>query len=323
MISIEVLCLVFIVFLSCMNAFINRNIRFQRKPSLSLNMALSKLYENVDALLFDCDGVLAETERDGHRVTFNKAFALKGLTNEWSVDEYEIHLKTGGGKERMTKYFDKVGWPDSVSPENRSSFIKDLHLLKTNLFTEIVDKGELPLRPDVSRLIDEALSNGLKVAVCSTSNEVAVTAIVRKNLGEERLKQMTIFAGDVVEKKKPAPDVYLLAAKTLGLQPERCWVIEDSEIGLKAAKAAGMKCIVTKSYYTKDEDFTGADVIVNDLSKGIDGPISLTYLNYKASQSVYKPITPTANTDLFSAGLDTASIFGKFAKGDMGKGIPF
>lgn len=287
-------------------------------------MGLSPVFENVDALLFDCDGVLAETERDGHRVTFNKAFAAKGLSNVWSVEEYGERLATGGGKERMTKYFNDVGWPVNVAEGDRKEFIKDLHKRKTELFTVIVENGEVPLRPNIDKLIDEALANGLKVGVCSTSNEVAVTAIVRKNLGEERLSKMTIFAGDVVEKKKPAPDIYLLAAKTFGLDPSRCWVVEDSAIGLKAAKAAGMNCIVTKSYYTKNEAFDGADIIVDDLSKGLDGPITLTYLNYKLSKRAYIPPTTTPNADLFASNQQNfVEMFKKIADGEMGKGMKF
>ena len=100
--------------------------------------------------------------------------------------------------------------------------------------------------------MDDAFADGVLVAICSTSNEAAVTTIARKLLGEERLGKIKIFAGDVVKNKKPAPDVYLLAASTLNVAPSRCWVVEDSEIGLKAAKAAGMKCVVTKSIYTKE-----------------------------------------------------------------------
>jgi HAD superfamily hydrolase (TIGR01509 family) len=285
----------------------------------------SKLFENIDALLFDCDGVLAETERDGHRVTFNKAFEAKGLKNNWSIEEYGVLLKTGGGKERMTKYFDQVGWPDFVPVSERASFVKELHKFKTNLFTVIVENGEVPLRPNIDKLIDEAFANGIQVGVCSTSNEVAVTAIVRKNLGEDRLKKMTIFAGDVVEKKKPAPDIYLLAAKTFNVEPKRCWVVEDSEIGMRAAKAAGMNCIVTKSNYTQHENFDIADVVVPDLTKGLDGPITLTYLNYKSSKAAYKPATVTANAELFASDKQNiAEMFNKIAKGEIGKGgMPF
>ncbi|KAJ8553973.1 hypothetical protein K7X08_024651 [Anisodus acutangulus] len=111
------------------------------------------------------------------------------------------------------------------------------------------------------QLIDQALGNGVKVAVCSTCNEKAVSAIVSCLLGQERAEQIQIYAGDVVPLKKPDPAIYLLAADTLGVDPASCVVVEDSDIGLAAAKAAGMKCIVTKSGYTPDENFSNADAV--------------------------------------------------------------
>ena len=123
-----------------------------------------------------------------------------------------------------------------------------------------------------------------------------------------------------MEKKKPSPDIYLLAAKSLGVDPARCWVVEDSNIGFRAAKAAGMRCVVTKSIYTENEDFEGADVIVKDLDRGLDGPISIGYLNYIASPRLYKPPSSTPNTDLFASEPNLTEMFGKIAKG---KGLPF
>ncbi|CAI5462139.1 unnamed protein product [Closterium sp. Yama58-4] len=216
-----------------------------------------------EALLFDCDGVLVDTERDGHRVSFNQAFEEKGLGVTWDVPLYGELLKIGGGKERMTHYFNQVGWPQAAptNPAERAAFVAGLHKRKTVLFMQLVETGALPLRPGVARLIDEALAAGVQVAVCSTSNEKAVGAIVRVMLGEERARHMRIFAGDVVPKKKPDPAIYNLAATTLNLNPARCVVIEDSHIGLTAAKAAGMTCVVTKSGYTADEDFSAADAV--------------------------------------------------------------
>jgi len=276
---------------------------------------------DFDALLFDCDGVIAETERDAHRVSFNEAFKEKGLTADWGVDLYGELLKIGGGKERMTSYFDKNGWPAEISQEQRKDFIQELHLLKTSKFEKCITSGIVPLRPGVMRLMDEALKAGIPVAVCSTSNEVAVKMVIRTLLGD-RLNQLQVFAGDVVEKKKPSPDIYLLAAKSLEVDPSRCWVIEDSEIGLKAAKSAGMKCVVTKSIYTKDESFTDADAIVNDLNSGLDGPITVSWLNYKISPRAYKVPKALENAELFSATPNYKDMFQKLAKGDLGKGFP-
>ncbi|MBU9698743.1 HAD-IA family hydrolase [Rhodobacteraceae bacterium HSP-20] len=220
----------------------------------------------MEALIFDCDGVLVDTERDGHRAAFNAAFAAEGLSVEWSVERYGELLTTGGGKERMRRHFDETGWPEG----DRDALIARLHRRKTDLFMELIEGGALPLRPGVARMVDAALGAGMRVAVCSTSNERAVETVVRVLLGPDRAARITVFAGDVVPKKKPDPAIYLLAAKTLCLTPAACVVVEDSHIGLRAAKGAGMRCVVTRSTYTHDEDFTGADRIVDHLDQGID-----------------------------------------------------
>lgn len=226
----------------------------------------------MDALFFDCDGVLADTERDGHRVAFNRAFAARGVAQDWSVDRYGALLRTAGGKERMRRAFDEEGWP--VPDGERDALIADLHRLKTGLFMEIVDGGQMPLRPGVARLVDEALAAGVKVAVCSTSNEKAVQAIIDQ-LGPDRARSIGLFAGDVVHAKKPDPAIYRLAAATLGVDPGRCAVIEDSQNGLKAALAAGMACIVTVSSYTGGEDFSGAARVVSELGDPPDVQVTL------------------------------------------------
>eukprot|EP00667_Euglena_gracilis_P014821 EG_transcript_15382 len=219
------------------------------------------------ALLLDCDGTIVDTERDGHRVAFNQAFAKKGLKwVQWGVMLYGELLTTGGGKERMTRYFTDYApelWPDAEQPPSpKHPLIVDLHLLKTQLFMDIIESGSLPLRPGIKSLVEDALAAGWKVAVCSTSNEKAVQSVVDKLL-DSKIKH--IFAGDVVAKKKPDPAIYNLAARELGLDPAHCVVVEDSGIGLEAARAAGMKCVVTKSTYTAAEDFTGAQVVLDDL----------------------------------------------------------
>jgi HAD superfamily hydrolase (TIGR01509 family) len=218
----------------------------------------------MKALIFDCDGVLVDTERDGHRVAFNRAFAKKGYTFTWSVDLYKDLLKIAGGKERMRHFFNQSSWPVDVA--DKDAFIKELHLLKTEIFMEIIAGGELPLRPGVMRLIDEAIAADIALSVCSTSNERAVNLIVGKLLGEERKYHFkAILAGDVVSKKKPDPEIYLLALDKLQLKPEECVVVEDSRNGLLAAKAAGLKCIITTSGYTENEDFREADRVVTEL----------------------------------------------------------
>lgn len=222
----------------------------------------------MQALIFDCDGVLVDTERDGHRVAFNQAFAELGIHCEWSVERYGELLLTAGGKERMRRHFDEAGWPSEFP--DRDGLINRIHRLKTDLFMSLISAGALPLRPGIQRIVDEAIAAGVTLAVCSTSNERAVQAVVDVMLGPERSAKITVFAGDVVAAKKPAPDIYNLAATTLGLSPKSCVVIEDSNNGLRAAKAAGMRCIVTVSSYTGDEDFKIADRVVADLDEGLD-----------------------------------------------------
>jgi HAD superfamily hydrolase (TIGR01509 family) len=166
----------------------------------------------------------------------------------------------------MTRFFEESGWP--VGEDGRGALIGRLHVSKTDLFMKLIEAGGLPLRPGIARLVDEAIAAGVRIAVCSTSNERAVQAVVDVMLGAERARHISVFAGDVVPRKKPDPAIYDLAATTLGLDPARCVVIEDSNNGVRAAKAAGMACIVTVSSYTADEDFSLADRVVADLDAG-------------------------------------------------------
>ena len=264
----------------------------QRRPSPAARSSrgrsvVAAALRNIDqpeALLFDCDGVILESEAIGHRESFNAAFkeeaALAPDAHEWSEEEYGRWLKIGGGKERMDAYFRSVEatknpYKTLKDEGERKALLLRLHKRKTDLFMQRVESGAMPLRPGVKRLVEEALGGGVKVAVCSTSNERAVTSIVKNLLGPEIAARMPVFAGDVVERKKPAPDVYLLAAERLGVAPARCVVVEDSEIGLAAGRAAGMRVVVTKSRYTEDERFEGADAVFDCIGERGDERFSL------------------------------------------------
>lgn len=217
------------------------------------------------ALLLDCDGTLVETERDGHRVAFNQAFKQVGIDAEWDVDLYGELLTTGGGKERMTRYFKDYNpgaWPHPDPVSKSHPAIVELHKIKTKLFMEIVEAGQLPLREGIRDLIDSAKAAGWTLAVCSTSNQDAVQAVINTNF-PDIAPTTPVFAGDVVKKKKPDPEIYNMAASELGLDPSKCWVVEDSNIGLQSGKAAGMKVLVTRAIYSKNEDFEGADFDVS------------------------------------------------------------
>ncbi len=238
----------------------------------------------MEALLFDCDGVLVDTEKDGHRVAFNMAFAQKGIDTEWSVEEYKELVKVAGGKERMTHYFNNKGWPEGNYEQ--ALLIKELHALKTALFMELIESGRLPLRPGVARLIDETIAEGIRLAVCSTSNVNAVTKIVEVLLGEERKKHFSgIFAGDMVSRKKPDPAVYHLCTEKMNLNPVACCVVEDSRNGLLAAKAAGYPCIITTNDYSKEEDFSEADAIFSELG---DDPVQVRVKDLKVLPKQHK-----------------------------------
>ncbi len=236
----------------------------------------------LEAIIFDCDGVLVDTEKDGHRVAFNKAFAEFKINACWDADTYRELVRVAGGKERMRHYFEQHGWPEAYP--DRDQLILDLHQRKTAIFMDLIDSGELPLRPGVMRLVDEAIEKKLKLAVCSTSNEKSVNLIVERLLGKERKVHFSgIFAGDVVSRKKPDPEIYLLCQSRLKLDPGRCVVVEDSRNGLLAAKEAGFCCLITTNEYTRQEDFTEADRVVPSLGEqdpwNIDTEILTEFIN--------------------------------------------
>jgi beta-phosphoglucomutase-like phosphatase (HAD superfamily) len=160
----------------------------------------------LEAILFDCDGVLADTERDGHRQAFNQAFSENNLRYGMECGALRCLLEVGGGKERMAAHWNEVGWPKSLPEEIRKEKVLELHLRKTDIFMDLIDAGKIPLRPGVLRLVDEAIDAGIRLAVCSTSNEKAVSNLVSTLMGPERAAKFQIFAGDMVKAKKPAPE---------------------------------------------------------------------------------------------------------------------
>ena len=228
----------------------------------------------MEALIFDCDGVLVDTERDGHRIAFNLAFADRGIDVEWSIEEYKKLLSVAGGKERMKFFFEENGWPAKF--EDREELIISLHKRKTHFFMQLIESGALPLRPGIKRLVDEAIAQNIKLAVCSTSNEKSVRLIVELLLGKQRESNFqAILAGDIVTRKKPDPEIYNLCVEELNINPQECMVIEDSRNGLMAAKAANFNCLITTNGYTADEDFTEADIIVYELGDEPDIQITI------------------------------------------------
>jgi HAD superfamily hydrolase (TIGR01509 family) len=217
----------------------------------------------IKALFFDQDGVIIDTERDGHRVSFNMTFKEFGFTDEWSVDYYHELLQIAGGKERMKHHLQTKGFSKPVPPEKVDDLIKEMHKRKTVLFVELIETGKLPLRPGIHRFMKEAMEAGLMIGVCTTSNEQAARAITEKILAD--IKFDIVLAGDVVSKKKPDPEIYNLALARTGLKPDEVIVVEDSRNGVLAAKAADTHVVVTINGYTEKEDVSGGDIIVTCL----------------------------------------------------------
>ena len=217
----------------------------------------------LKAIFFDQDGVIIDTERDGHRAAFNQAFREFGYNFQWDVDEYHALLQVGGGKERMKHYLHTKGFGVAVPPEAENDLIKKLHLRKTAIFIELIESGRLPLRPGIHRLMKEAAARGLKLGICTTSDQQAARAIASGILHD--IPFTFILAGDVVKKKKPDPEIYLLALQKTGLAPRECLVVEDSSNGIRAAKSAGIPVLATSNPYTEREDLSAADIVVTCL----------------------------------------------------------
>lgn len=217
----------------------------------------------VKAFIFDQDGTIIDTEKDGHRVAFNKTFKEFGFDITWDVETYHELLQIAGGKERMRHYLHTVGFGKPVTPEEEDELIKKLHKRKTEMLIEMLEAGELPLRPGIYRIMKEARDSNLTLGICTTSNEKAAEVVAGKIVKD--IDFAFVLAGDVVSKKKPDPEIYQLALKETGYAPEECVVFEDSRNGVLAAKAAGMPVIATTNVYTEKEDLHEADVIVTNL----------------------------------------------------------
>lgn len=233
-------------------------------------------------LIFDVDGTLAETE-ELHRISFNAAFAEAGYGWQWDQALYRKLLDITGGKERIRYYID--GW--NAEPKLDAFSIQALHERKTAIYTACMAEGQLTPRPGIFRLIQEARAAGILCAIATTTSRPNIDALLRHSFGQDALSWFAaVAAGDEVERKKPAPDVYILALNRLGLRAEECLAIEDSRNGLEAALAAGLPCLITVSSYTEGQDFSEALKVVTHLgdadTPSLDiegGMIDLTTLN--------------------------------------------
>lgn len=221
--------------------------------------------KQLKAVIFDVDGTLAETERDGHRIAFNRAFKEHQL--EWYWDEvlYGKLLAVTGGKERIKYYLSNFN-TDFEYEGSVTTLIKELHALKTKHYVALLKNKAISLRPGVWRLINELRSSDLRMAIATTTTPENVTALIKSTLGESALEWFdSIAAGDIVPAKKPAPDIFTHCLEKLGLGADECIALEDSGNGVKSSVGAGIKTIVTLNDYTKDEDFSGAISVFNHL----------------------------------------------------------
>lgn len=225
----------------------------------------------LEALIFDVDGTLSETE-ETHRAAFNQAFAEADLAWNWDQDLYRRLLDVTGGKERIRYFLQAFEAPQGSSPAIVGSEIDDwiaaLHSRKTALYNEMVDEGAAGLRPGVEALIRHAKNSGVRLAIATTTSLPNVESLIRSTLGENGLSIFeTIAAGDMVKAKKPAPDVYLLALERLGLSPGSCLALEDSVNGLQSARSAQLQVVITTSIYTSHQTFPEALTTVSDLDE--------------------------------------------------------
>ncbi|MDB9528005.1 HAD family hydrolase [Oscillatoria sp. CS-180] len=221
----------------------------------------------LEAIIFDVDGTLAETERDGHRVAFNQTFQAAGLNWHWSTALYGDLLQVAGGKERI-RYFIEHYSPHVPEIHNWTEFIADLHRTKTERYTALLKTGNIQLRPGVERLISEARRAGLCLAIATTSRLENALTLLETALDPEAANWFAVIAaGDIVPHKKPAPDIYHYVLDKTALSSSHCIVIEDTEHGLAAATGAGLKTVVTINGYTVQQNFSKASLVLNHLGE--------------------------------------------------------
>ena len=216
---------------------------------------------NLQCVLWDVDGTLADTERDGHRLAFNMAFEEAGIARRWDETTYGQLLRVTGGKERIRHDITQGGMP-ALSDQD----IASLHARKTAYYQQLIAEGRIPLRPGVRRLLEEIRDAGITQGVATTTTPAALDALIEHSLGREWFDIFAILAaGDIVPAKKPAPDIYTYAMRELGVAAANTLAMEDSENGLRSARAAGLRCVVTVNGYTRSQDFSAADLVVAEL----------------------------------------------------------
>ena len=222
----------------------------------------------LQALIFDVDGTLADTEA-AHLAAFNHAFAEEGLGWQWDITLYTELLNISGGKERMLHYWQHTrGDVVDVGGAGVRDTIERLHALKTAAYEAMVQDGAVELRPGVLRLMSEAQAQHLRLAIATTTSPVNIAALLRRTIGPDwRTHFAAIGDASTAPVKKPHPQVYQQMLTALQLPVDDCLAFEDSSNGLRAATAAGIATVVTPNRFTAHHDFSGALRVVPDLQQ--------------------------------------------------------
>ena len=208
-------------------------------------------------VIFDVDGTLVDSERDGHRVAFNQAFAEFGLPDRWDEETYGRLLAITGGQRRLHAYLSERG----MGSAERDDLVPRLHARKTALFTAMAEAGEVPARPGTRRLLDELAAAGVTVAVATTGTRAWVAPLLDRLFGLARFA--AVVTGDDCPRRKPEPDAYIEALRTLGAEPATTVAVEDSDNGVRAALAAGLPVAAVSNDYTATQDLDGAAVVLD------------------------------------------------------------
>jgi HAD superfamily hydrolase (TIGR01509 family) len=212
------------------------------------------------AVVFDVDGTLAETERHGHRVAYNRAFQDLGLPYVWSEQEYRGLLLTAGGLPRTVGYLRSRG-ADQQEAERLGTAV---HLRAVEHFLDWVHSDAV-LRPGLEPLLHEAASAGLPLAVATAGRSRWVHPFLAAVAPGVPFAAVVTY--DDVERGKPDPQPYEVALERLGVPGWAALGVEDSEVGLRSARGAGLSCLVVPAYYTRGQDFSGAAAVL----AGFDG----------------------------------------------------
>jgi beta-phosphoglucomutase-like phosphatase (HAD superfamily) len=245
---------------------------------------------SLRAILLDVDGTVADTENLGHRPAYNRAFRQLGVGFRWGPKLYRKLLQQPGGRERLLHYLrhyqPELGPQAEAVDSDMEAWVDQVHALKTRYFKTYVRRGRVPLRSGVARLIHEAKSAGVRVALVSNASPGSIRAMLHYGMGPQLIGSLDlIVSGRDVQHKKPSPEPYLHALRELGLAPWECVALEDSAMGLQAAVAAGIPAVITRNSNTTDHDFSAAALVLDGLGEPgepaaiVRGRLSSDYLS--------------------------------------------